>query len=69
MHKFIKGPVKLGKAGKSALKRYLRNGEIRGQEQGLCIPHPGQLHIISKGKAGDPLKLMRQIIAADKKFS
>lgn len=68
MGKFVKGPVKLGKAGKPALKGNVRNGMVRGEQQGLGIAHPGQLDIIREGKAGDPLELVGEVVAADKEL-
>ena len=68
MHKLIESPVKLGKAGNSTLEGNVSDGIVRGQKQGLSVSHPGLLHIIRQSKAGDSLKLVGQIAAADKKF-
>ena len=68
MHKFVEGSVELRKAGKSTLKGDVSYGVIRGQKQSLSVSHPGLLHIIRQSKAGDPLKLVGQIAAADEKF-
>ena len=68
LQEFIEGPVKLRKAFEAALKSYVCDWFVRGQQQGLGISHPGHGDIVRQREAGDPFELMGKVIAADVKF-
>lgn len=68
MQEFIEGSVELGEARKTTEKSNVCDGLIRGEQQGLGVAHSGKLDIVGERKAGDPLKLMGEIVAADEKF-
>ena len=64
----VENAVKLGKTVESAGERYLCNGGAGVDEQGLHIAHPRHLNIVCQGKAGNILKLVREVAAADGEF-
>ena len=68
MQEFIEGAVKLGEAGETALEGNIRDGGICGKQECLGISDPRHLDIVGQRKAGDLLKLMGQVVAADKEF-
>ena len=68
MQKFIEGSVELGEARKATEEGNVCDGLVRGEQQGLGVAHSGKLDIVGERKAGDPLKLMGEIVAADEKF-